>query len=323
MKRLRFVSSLLLLLLSSCVLFETPTQSTGSISGRVIDSSNGYPISAANVRTDPPTGSVTTDSKGGYSIAYMPPGSYTITASKVGYASASVKVAVVGGRTTTADLHLVAQQVDAPPGPTVEPSSGGLVAFYPFDGSADDASGNQHHGTIHGATWTDGRGGQALMFDGSDDYVSVPDDDKLDGMLSLTVLAWVKSNTVSNPSQFYTILAKGDDTYRLVVRDTGTFEFHMNTAAGLFRLDSAARFNDTDWFFIAGTYDGSTCRIYVNGREKASASCSGNINTNHYDLWIGNNSQYTWRKWNGIIGLVAIYDRALTADEIQAQYKSQ
>ena len=54
----------------------------------------------------------------------------------------------------------------------------GLVAWYPFDGNASDMSGNGNHGTVHGATLgTDryGRSGRAFSFDGTNDFVSLPD----------------------------------------------------------------------------------------------------------------------------------------------------
>ena len=48
----------------------------------------------------------------------------------------------------------------------------GLVAYYPFDGDTSDHSGNGNDGTNHGATFVSGTSGQALSFDGADDFVS-------------------------------------------------------------------------------------------------------------------------------------------------------
>jgi len=59
-------------------------------------------------------------------------------------------------------------------------SGGGLVAYWSFDeGSGNtlhDLSGNENHGTIYGAVWTGGKSGNALYFDGDDDYVEIPAD---------------------------------------------------------------------------------------------------------------------------------------------------
>ena len=61
--------------------------------------------------------------------------------------------------------------------------SDGLVAYYPFDGNADDASANGLHGVVHGATPAANRFGSpdsAYWFDGINDYISVEDSDLLD-----------------------------------------------------------------------------------------------------------------------------------------------
>ena len=55
--------------------------------------------------------------------------------------------------------------------------SDGLVAYYPFNGNADDESGNGNHGTVNGATLTIDRFGNensAYSFDGIDDYIDIP-----------------------------------------------------------------------------------------------------------------------------------------------------
>ncbi|MBN1201955.1 MAG: LamG domain-containing protein [Anaerolineae bacterium] len=70
----------------------------------------------------------------------------------------------------------------------------GLVAYYPFDGSAHDASGNGYHGVVFGAVLTTDRRGevdQAYLFDGMDDYIALPDHlDVID--TTFTVSAWIK-----------------------------------------------------------------------------------------------------------------------------------
>jgi hypothetical protein len=77
----------------------------------------------------------------------------------------------------------------------------GLVAYYPFNGNANDASGNGHHGTVHGATLTEDRlrnQNSAYNFDGVDDYIisrniNIPTD-------SFSYILWFKatSNLISS-----------------------------------------------------------------------------------------------------------------------------
>jgi hypothetical protein len=73
--------------------------------------------------------------------------------------------------------------------PTAE---AGLVAYYTFDGDTLDHSENENNGTIHGATFVAGYKGQALSFDGKDDYVQVPDSPSLDIARNIISLStWV------------------------------------------------------------------------------------------------------------------------------------
>ena len=107
MKRRFLVITILLFLLTGCTLAEMAHPTTGEISGKVIYPSDGSPIPFANVVTEPPTSSVTTDDEGKYSITRVRPGTYTVMASKQNSTSRRVRVAVEAGENTTADLHLV------------------------------------------------------------------------------------------------------------------------------------------------------------------------------------------------------------------------
>jgi len=69
----------------------------------------------------------------------------------------------------------------------------GLVAHYPFDGHANDVSGNGHHGIVHGdLSYVPGLLGQAASFDGVDDYIEIPDvHNFVFANESVTFSAWV------------------------------------------------------------------------------------------------------------------------------------
>ncbi len=147
----------------------------GAICGRVIASDTGTSIPAANVSTDPPTGSVTTDAQGNFSILNVPPGDYTVTSNKPSYRSASVRVSVLAGQMTIADLHLGADGPDMLADPTLETAhTNDLVVYFPFDGNADDASETGNRVTEHGEIeYAAGLVRQAARFDGIDDWIEV------------------------------------------------------------------------------------------------------------------------------------------------------
>jgi len=98
---------ILSLSLISCNKNDSPTEtnSNGKITGTILDN-NGNPIPSANVSSQPSTSSVLTNSSGSYEISDVAPGSYTVTASKIGYTSNSVSVNVTAGGIGTADIVL-------------------------------------------------------------------------------------------------------------------------------------------------------------------------------------------------------------------------
>src|SRR4051794_26069672 len=102
----------------------------------------------------------------------------------------------------------------------------GLVAAYSFDGGtgstlADD-SGNGNTGTIRGATWAAGKSAGALSFDGSSNWVTVPDSPSLDLTSAMTLEAWVKPSVLG--ASWRTAVVKeaaGTLAYGLYAHDGG------------------------------------------------------------------------------------------------------
>jgi hypothetical protein len=308
----------------------TPQPTTGEIDGQAIDSASSSPIPSANVYTDPPTISVTADEQGRYIIPEVPPGIYTITATKAGYTSASVNISVSAGKTTTADVHLMAASADIP-SPTPRSSlADGLVAYYPFNGNADDESGNGNHGIVYGATLTTDRfGGEenAYRFDGIDDYIEIADSTSLDIEQQITIAAWVRF--YSNPDGSSRIVDKSHTDCRAPWNMYGLrmcckasqFAFDVTTHGSNHILNSGNDYPPDAWYFVVGTYDGSTQKLYVDGILDSSASVSGSIGTNNEPLLIGKHRGCKSQHFDGVLEDVRIYDRALSEAEIQTLYK--
>ena len=206
----------------------------------------------------------------------------------------------------------------------------GLVGWWKMDeaswngtaGEVIDASGNILHGTrVGNATTVIGKYNNAGTFDGTGDYVAVADNSLLDITNAITVSVWAKATT-TNPGNLDTIIAKGDNTYRIhtetVTKDAWMFD--VSTTGGLCRADAVNGSVTTNWVHLVGVYDGQNCYLYIDGVEAKRSPMAGTILADNYALWIGNNSLYTWRDFPGLIDELRIYNRALAPTEIGALY---
>ncbi len=202
------------------------------------------------------------------------------------------------------------------------PPPPGLVAAYGFsEGSGTttaDQSGLGNVGAISGAAWTAaGRFGNALSFDGTNDWVTVPDAASLDVTAGMTLEAWVRPTALGS---WRTVLLKEQPSYYAyaLYGDTGTNVPSGNAFIGGdvdVRAPAALALNT--WTHLAATYDGTALRVYVNGTSVAQELITGPIATSTGPLRIGGNN--VWPEWfQGQIDEVRVYNRALTAAELQA-----
>ena len=200
----------------------------------------------------------------------------------------------------------------------------GLVAAYSFDEASGatifDSSANGNHGTISGATRnTSGQYGAALDFDGSNDSVTVPDSSSLDLTSGMTVEAWVRPLTTSG---WRTVVLKerpGDVVYALYSsnNDNGRPSGRARVNGSNVLVNGTSRLTTSVWTHLAATFDGSNLRLYVNGALVGTRSASGTILTTTNPLRIGGSSALG-RWFRGRIDEVRVYNRALSASEIQS-----
>ena len=184
-----------------------------------------------------------------------------------------------------------------------------------------DASGLGNHGTIAGATWaTNGRYGKALYFNGVSAWVTIPDASSLDLTTGMTLEAWVYSPVT--PENWRSVLVKegsGNAPYYLYASSSNA----RGPAGGGFIGGSdqivygGTSLQAKTWTHLAVTSDGTTQRLYVNGVQVASRAQSGTMPVSTGAMRIGGNS--IWGEYfKGRIDEVRVYNRALTASQIQA-----
>lgn len=191
----------------------------------------------------------------------------------------------------------------------------GLVAFYPMEGNTNDMSGTGNDGIASGAvSYLSGKIGQAANFDGATEYISVSDSPSL-ALNTFTLAAWV------NPTDFAggnRVVEKGaSDSYWLDVNPEG--KAHVGFFDGFYEeILSPSPVPLNSWSQVAGTYDGTILRLYVNGILTNTLPITSVPRSTTEPLLIG------W-KYNGVtndhfagsIDELRIYNRALTPSEIQ------
>jgi len=207
----------------------------------------------------------------------------------------------------------------------------GLVAFYPFQGNANDESGNGNDGTVMGAVLTTDRFGydsSAYEFEGTSSYITVPSSPSLESPdTALTQAAWIYIYGWSLTGQldFGPITMKSNSgantfQYRLSVGDAG-----INTAINNWNnsviIPDTLNFNE--WYFILTTLNDDIVRTYVNGNFIGEGTLTGPIEPDNRPLEIGRDVPGVTEVFNGKLDDIRIYDRALNTDEIDSLFYMQ
>ena len=215
---------------------------------------------------------------------------------------------------------------------TVAPQGvAGLMGYWALDDGAEnpastialDGSAMGRDGILEPATpgagprWIEGRLGGAIELDGTDDLVRVAADFQLDELSAFTVVGWIRHGATN---AFHSIVDKRD-------QHTDGFDLYLNSSSRLFvrinnaALNGTAVVADGSWHHVAGTYDGSELRLYVDGVLDASLNSSAGVSSTTTDLLIGRNWSGGFL-FEGALDDLRLYGRALEPAEIQAVYEA-
>lgn len=204
------------------------------------------------------------------------------------------------------------------------PTGEGLAGYWEFDeGSGTtiiDESGYGNNGQIKGgALWEAGVSGSGLKVNGSNQYAFVEDSPSLDLSEGITLAAWIRPEKTS--AQY--IISKGNpgtDGYKLSLLSTGKVSLRINeNTSTIYKINSRKLYPvDGNWMHIAGTFNGTLLKIFINGIEDKEIAFDSptSIMTNSLPLVIGASANET-NFFQGIIDDVRIYNYALSDSEIQ------
>ena len=152
----------------------------------------------------------------------------------------------------------------------------GLVAYYRFDGNADDASGNGINGTAGGATWTTGVAGFAVhLAQGSP--VVVPDNALLDTIVPGTIAMWIRPDEgLTLGSRWAGFYLKSSQSLPGVAfvydPNAGELQIHSNSPWWGTGMGYKTSFQPGRWYHIAATLDLSERKLYIDGELVATGT---------------------------------------------------
>lgn len=207
----------------------------------------------------------------------------------------------------------------------------GLVAYYPFNGNANDESVNNNHGQINGAMPAANRfehPNSAYYFDGIDDFISMPDSLPIDNNFTISFWTYCESNT-----GYHSVLCDGSSSaggsdFLINLRNTdigiradktGTLNYEDYSPVELSNLDIINK-----WVHIVWVMTPSNSSIYLDNNLLATINEPGsNIGYHDANSFIG--ARQVWGTpdnfFHGRIDDVRIYDRPLNESEIQSLFQ--
>ncbi len=226
------------------------------------------------------------------------------------------------------------------PTPTATPNvcarPGGLISWWQAEGNALDAAG-QNHGTLQGgASFTAGRVGQAFLLDGVDDFVRIGNPRNLREVRDLSVMAWV--NPAAAPPLNDLRVAGAYSIFSKAAQSASSTAYSLllhNPDGAIWPLAAIGVPNNPDpgltgpasvpvgqWTHIAMTYDATTGlnRLYANGALVVQRYRPGGITISDVPVLIGREASVLQRYFRGAIDEVQVFNRALSAEEINGSY---
>jgi protocatechuate 3,4-dioxygenase beta subunit len=289
---------------------------TYTMSGSV--TANGSGLAGVTVTlTGAATNSTTTNANGKYSFN-VASGNYTITPSLAGYgfSPASATVSVNSANVTVPNFTAI--------------TSSGLVGYWSFNDSTNigqDSSGYNNKGTATSGISYIAKGvsdGAANFVEGS--AIIIPSSTSLNLSGAMTATAWVNLNGIDTDNGD-TILSKSevstDEPYGFFARLDSSAEHMTLYSDGLGgNFDSGYAVPLNQWVHLAVTYDGLMVRFYANGALVNEQAATGSLGQNTSNLYVGQSPKGAQENFSGMMDEVRLYNRALSASEIQQIYGS-
>jgi Concanavalin A-like lectin/glucanases superfamily len=222
------------------------------------------------------------------------------------------------------------------------PPTSSLVAYYPFNGNANDESGNANHGIVNGATLTTGRLGKvnsAYKFGGINNpgVISVKNSESLKFITAFSVSLWLQMENFAGMNGFFQNAISGTHCLYAKNHDTGGFWHSIggdtqkinigggnnnNGRAGNFGFGATIQGNYVGkWTHVVQVVGNGKVQLYIDNTLANEVSASADFTVaNNRDLFFGKYSDI-WYPLNGTLDDIRIYNSALTASQVRALFQ--
>lgn len=205
----------------------------------------------------------------------------------------------------------------------------GLVAYFPFNGNANDASGNGVNGTVIGATLDLDRFGdanRAYRFDGISACVQKDDIPALRMTNYLTASAWIRPLGITYAQM---IVCKEGEYWLALIDGKLSCALANSTSTVFVMFVSTLQVTTSQWNHVAMSFNAGSLTLYFNGTAVTNFIADSEIGGAYpplqfHDFRVGarqgdGGSPYQW--FDGDIDDVRIYNRALSAGEVALLYE--
>jgi len=206
----------------------------------------------------------------------------------------------------------------------------GLMGYYPFNGNANDESGNNQNGIVKGATLQtdvfDNYESKSYYFDGKNDYIEIADNNILGITNSMTICAWAKSQFIID--KYDTSQSKLSFSFSTVAQNKIAFGIYSNMS-NYYHIQTTYSNSEleNDYYFVVGTWKNDELSIFINAEQQEVDNKSkgnfSNIQVNNVPIYFGiikyNDGSVGFS--NGYLDEIRIYNRVLSNEEISSLYR--
>ena len=202
----------------------------------------------------------------------------------------------------------------------------GVVGIWLFDEGSGEQAGDSfdagNDGDFQGKPkWVKGKFGKCLEFNGSGDFIEVPDAKSLDLEKAVTMVCWFNwegtgdgwqtffsKGPMSGPNENYAHFTNSGNRHTHFCKNAGGARNCFNSPNNAFEAEK--------WHHTAAIYDGKKQYTYIDGKLVAEAALTGKMVTNDNYLGLGFR-EGSGHYWKGMLDDMALFNRALSGDEVE------